>query len=46
VHVGRLRSFAGNPEVVELVAAIDNAGATARLALEAAQLVAEASVTN
>jgi aspartate-semialdehyde dehydrogenase len=40
VHVGRIRSFAGSAEALELLAAIDNAGATARLCLEVAELVA------
>ena len=46
IHVGRIRSFAGNPGALELVAAIDNAGATARLCLEVAELVTRAPVTN
>ena len=46
IHVGRIRSFAGNPDALELVAAIDNAGATARLCLEVAELVTRAPVTN
>ena len=46
IHVGRIRSFAGSPEALELVAAIDNAGATARLCLEVAELVTGAPVTN
>ena len=46
IHVGRIRSFAGNAEVLELVAAIDNAGATARLCLDVAELVSGPPVTN
>ncbi|HTS83230.1 MAG TPA: Asd/ArgC dimerization domain-containing protein [Myxococcaceae bacterium] len=46
IHVGRLRAFAGTADALELVAAIDNAGATARLCLEAAELVTRAPVTN
>jgi aspartate-semialdehyde dehydrogenase len=46
IHVGRIRSFAGSPDALELVAAIDNAGATARLCLEVAELVTRAPVTN
>jgi len=46
IHVGRIRAFAGNPEALEMVAAIDNAGATARLCLEVAELVTRAPVTN
>jgi aspartate-semialdehyde dehydrogenase len=46
VHVGRIRAFAGSPDALELVAAIDNAGATARLCLEVAELVTRAPVTN
>ena len=46
VHVGRIRAFAGSAESLELVAAIDNAGATARLCLEVAELVSRAPVTN
>ena len=46
IHVGRIRSFAGSAEVLELVAAIDNAGATARLCLEVAELVTRPPVTN
>lgn len=46
IHVGRIRSFAGAPDALELVAAIDNAGATARLCLEVAELVTRAPVTN
>ena len=36
----------GSPDALELVAAIDNAGATARLCLEVAELVSRAPVTN
>ena len=46
IHVGRIRAFAGSPDVLELVAAVDNAGATARLCLEVADLVTGAPVTN
>ncbi len=46
IHVGRIRAFAGSPDALELVAAIDNAGATARLCLEVAELVSRAPVTN
>jgi aspartate-semialdehyde dehydrogenase len=46
IHVGRIRAFAGLPDALELVAAIDNAGATARLCLEVAELVSRAPVTN
>jgi hypothetical protein len=46
VHVGRIRAFAGSPDTVELVAAIDNAGATARLCLEVAERMAMPPVTN
>ena len=46
IHVGRIRSFAGNAEVLELVAAIDNAGATARLCMDVAELVTGPPVTN
>jgi aspartate-semialdehyde dehydrogenase len=46
IHVGRIRSFAGSPDALELVAAIDNAGATARLCLEVADLVTRPPVTN
>src|SRR5215469_3588063 len=46
IHVGRIRSFAGSPDALDLVAAIDNAGATARLCLEVADLVTRAPVTN
>src|SRR4030095_3125923 len=45
IHVGRIRAFAGSADVLELVAAIDNAGATARLCLEVAELVGRAPVT-
>ena len=46
IHVGRIRAFAGTPDALELVAAIDNAGATARLCLEVAELVTRPPVTN
>jgi len=46
IHVGRIRAFAGSADSLELVAAIDNAGATARLCLEVAELVSQAPVTN
>jgi aspartate-semialdehyde dehydrogenase len=46
IHVGRIRAFAGTPEALELVAAIDNAGATARLCLEVAERVTAPPVTN
>jgi aspartate-semialdehyde dehydrogenase len=46
IHVGRIRAFAGGTEALELVAAIDNAGATARLCLEVGELVTRATVTN
>jgi len=44
--VGRIRSFASSPDTLDLVAAIDNAGATARLCLEVAELVTRPPVTN
>jgi aspartate-semialdehyde dehydrogenase len=46
VHVGRIRPLSGNPEVLELVAAVDNAGATARLALEIVEYLGRGTVTN
>jgi|GEM_PF-306939 aspartate-semialdehyde dehydrogenase len=46
IHVGRIRAFAGSADALELVAAVDNAGATARLCLEVAELVTRAPVTN
>jgi aspartate-semialdehyde dehydrogenase len=46
IHVGRIRGFAGTPEALELVAAIDNAGATARLCVEVAERVTAPPVTN
>ena len=46
IHVGRIRAFAGSADALELVAAVDNAGATARLCLEVAGLVTRAPVTN
>jgi len=46
IHVGRIRAFSGSPDALELVAAVDNAGATARLCLEVAKLVSGAPVTN
>ncbi len=46
IHVGRIRSFAGSTDALELVAAVDNAGATARLCLEVAALVTGSAVTN
>jgi len=46
IHVGRIRAFAGSADAPELVAAVDNAGATARLCLEVAELVTRAPVTN
>jgi aspartate-semialdehyde dehydrogenase len=46
IHVGRIRAFAGGSDALELVAAIDNAGATARLCIEVGDLVARAPVTN
>jgi aspartate-semialdehyde dehydrogenase len=46
IHVGRIRAFAGSAEALELVAAIDNAGATARLCIEVGELVTREPVTN
>jgi aspartate-semialdehyde dehydrogenase len=46
IHVGRIHAFAGAADALELVAAIDNAGATARLCLEVGELVTRAPVTN
>lgn len=40
VHVGRIRAFAGSQDTLELVAAIDSAGATARLCLDVAERMA------
>jgi len=42
IHVGRIRAFAGSPDALALLAAVDNAGATARLCLEVAELVTKA----
>ena len=46
VHVGRIRPLAGSPDTLEVVAAIDNAGATARLCLEVAERMGSPAVTN
>jgi aspartate-semialdehyde dehydrogenase len=46
VHVGRIRAFAGSADTLDLVATIDNAGATARLCIEVGELVTRAPVTN
>ncbi len=46
IHVGRIRAFAASPDGLEMVAAIDNAAATARLCLEVAELVTRPPVTN
>lgn len=46
IHVGRIRAFAASADTLELVAAIDNAGATARLCIEVGELVTRAPVTN
>jgi len=46
VHVGRIRAFAGSQDTVELVAAIDNAGATARLCVEVAERMGAPAAAN
>jgi len=46
VHVGRIRAFAGSQDTVELVAAIDNAGATARLCVEVAEQMGAPAAAN